>query len=374
MKKLKGYFGLIFKLVLRKNKHIKWKRLIGKKIYLLLWIIRSAILPDKVPVFILLNDLHYVMIKNILPHLKSYRLYPLTSTARVYLDKINVKYSLFISFPKYIIETEFISETCAAYLPISLEVLYGLNQVKRIQLYHGVVDKNWTYSDLNNEYDLLLVPGQYAQARLTGIGISREKIKVIGYPKFDTYFRNRQKKYKRTGIKPTILYAPTWGILSSLPFMLGKIIELSKKYNVIFKPHYYTEYYYISMLKNYHVKIADDPDITKYFYQSDLMISDTSSAMFEFLITGKPVIIIDLQLWLDKGVGSNSPQGPEIQARNYFYRVKNLNELESVINKCLMKPYPHPPAFLGSLFKNSKNAGKRASQEILEFIKLDCGK
>lgn len=371
MKKLKGYFGQTYKFLLLKSKHINWKRLIGKKIYLLLWTIRSVISPDNVPVFIILNDLHYVMIKNILPHLKNYRLYPLTSTARTYLDKISVKYSSFISFPKYLIEVEFISETCAAYLPISLEVLYGLNQVNRIQLYHGVVDKNWTYSSLNNEYNLLLVPGKYAQTRLTEIGISREKIKVVGYPKFDTYFRSGEKKYKKTEIKPTILYAPTWGVLSSLQFMLSKMVELNKKYNVIFKPHYYTEYYYVSMLKNYHIKIADDPDITKYFHQSDIMISDTSSAMFEFLITGKPVIVIDRQVWLNKGIGSNSPRGPELKLRNYFCRVNELNELGATINKCLMKPYSPPPPFLGLLFKNSKNAGKAASQEIVKFIKSD---
>lgn len=69
--------------------------------------------------------------------------------------------------------------------------------------------------------------------------------KVVGNPRFDewhnhTYDTALPKSVKLNAKKQTILYAPTYGALSSLPHWAQQLSRLSHEYNVVTKLHHGT--------------------------------------------------------------------------------------------------------------------------------------
>jgi len=184
---------------------------------------------------------------------------------------------------------------------------------------HGTSDKKYGGgSDLTGEklkkYDYIFLSGPKNKERLrdANLDIPDKKLIEIGGLRFDNYVLgniDRDIEMQRLGIKdPTrknILYAPTWrfgnGTLRQYAFPF--IQEITQKYNFIIRPHYHDRrygplVYYISKLKGIkHLYFSQPANLIKHdtyfaFAVSDLMLSDVSSVIYEYLITRKPIIIV----------------------------------------------------------------------------------
>jgi CDP-glycerol glycerophosphotransferase (TagB/SpsB family) len=181
---------------------------------------------------------------------------------------------------------------------------------------HGAGDKKYGGSFHNLEtYDYHFISGPKHLHKIEDVGIKipDEKLIKIGYPRFDDYVNKKIEKEKYLdylGVKDrnrkNILYAPTWrwgnGTLNK--FAKRFSLELGENYNLIIRPHYHDRKYLISLrlwlLKNNikNVYLSNPARILQNnsmldFAISDLMISDTSSIIYEYLITGNPIIIVD---------------------------------------------------------------------------------
>jgi len=179
---------------------------------------------------------------------------------------------------------------------------------------HGAGDKKYGGSAHDLEtYDYHFISGEkhLHKIRDVGINIPDEKLIKIGYPKFDEYLNiNKDQYLKYLDIKDktrkNILYAPTWKWGDGTLRKFGKKFckEISREHNLIIRPHFEDRGYIIRLklwaklngLK--HVYFSNPAQIIKNntmndFAISDLMISDTSSINYEYLITRKPIIIID---------------------------------------------------------------------------------
>ena len=179
---------------------------------------------------------------------------------------------------------------------------------------HGAGDKKYGGSAHDLEtYDYHFISGEKHLHKLrdVGINIPDEKLIKIGYPKFDDYLNiNKDQYLKFLGIKDktrkNILYAPTWKWGDGTLRKFGKKFckEISREHNLIIRPHFEDRGYIIRLklwaklngLK--HVYFSNPAQIIKNntmndFAISDLMISDTSSINYEYLITRKPIIIVD---------------------------------------------------------------------------------
>ena len=179
---------------------------------------------------------------------------------------------------------------------------------------HGAGDKKYGGSAHDLEtYDYHFISGKKHLHKLidVGINIPDEKLIKIGYPKFDEYLKTNKDEYlKYLGIKDktrkNILYAPTWKWGDGTLRRFGKKFcrEISREHNLIIRPHFEDRGYIIRLklwaklngLK--HVYFSNPAQIIKNnsmndFAISDLMISDTSSINYEYLITCKPIIIVD---------------------------------------------------------------------------------
>ncbi|MCF7793940.1 MAG: CDP-glycerol glycerophosphotransferase family protein [Candidatus Cloacimonetes bacterium] len=186
---------------------------------------------------------------------------------------------------------------------------------------HGTSDKRYGGKSHKkalkklSKYDYIFLSGPKNLKRLEEVGLhfSREKLVEIGGLRFDDYLSgnfSKEKEYKRLKIKDTsrqnILYAPTWrfgdGTLKKYALHFAR--EVTKKHNLIIRPHYHDQKYsYFLKLQGIlqgikHVYFSNASNIIKQdtfndFVISDLMISDMSSVIYEFLILQRPMIIID---------------------------------------------------------------------------------
>ena len=95
---------------------------------------------------------------------------------------------------------------------------------------------------------------------------------------------------------PVILYhstfSPSWSAARTLH---DEVRRLSRdgRWRWIVTLHPKTDPAVVAMyraLENEHLRFADDDNILDLFGQVDMMCSDTSSALSEFLLTGKPVV------------------------------------------------------------------------------------
>lgn len=179
---------------------------------------------------------------------------------------------------------------------------------------HGTGDRKYGGSPrILEEYDYHFISGPKHLEKLldSGVTIPEERLIKIGNPRFDTYHNreiDREKCLDDYGIvdrnRKNILYAPTWkrgkGTLHRFVYRFCR--ELTNEFNLIVRPHYF-EAKYIPMIKTWvranrikHVYFSHPSDLLRHdsmsdFVISDLLISDTSSILYEYLVTGNPIII-----------------------------------------------------------------------------------
>ena len=190
------------------------------------------------------------------------------------------------------------------------------NISKSIFMGHGAGDKKYGGSATPLEtydYHFISGPKHLHKIKDVGLKIADNKLVKIGYPRFDDYVNKRINKdlyLDYLGIKDrtrkNLLYAPTWkwGNGTLKKFAKKFSVELSRDYNLIIRPHYFDRKYipaiYIwlkaNKIKNVYLsnpaKILQNDSMND-FAISDLMISDTSSIVYEYLVTGNPIIIVD---------------------------------------------------------------------------------
>ena len=177
-----------------------------------------------------------------------------------------------------------------------------------IFLEHGVGTKSNKFYPVIEYMDLYLVEGTYKKERLLELYPQyAHKLKMLGFSKFDTIANvdesAKAKLYEQYHLDPfkkTSLYAPTF-FPSSIQKMHDHFPEHFSAYNILIKAHYLTyerKQYHKEQKKldtwsrfdNCTVVDVSEYSLLPLFVISDVMISDESSAMFEFAALNKPVI------------------------------------------------------------------------------------
>ncbi|MCP4433549.1 MAG: hypothetical protein GY806_21435, partial [Gammaproteobacteria bacterium] len=197
---------------------------------------------------------------------------------------------------------------------------HTLYRGKAIEIFHGgLSDKNYVESLKILVYDLVLFPGEKTRDKVEKSGYLQHipEWEIVGYPKFDPLI-NATLKFtpEFNNGRKTILYAPTWVSQnvslkfirfseygeSSLEIWAREIIRaLHNDYNLIIKFHsrIYRQpgdiYQQIDELikqlgAEQTVITKSDDNILPYMAQADLMISDISTACYEWFHFDKPIV------------------------------------------------------------------------------------
>ncbi|MBE9640518.1 CDP-glycerol glycerophosphotransferase family protein [Salipiger mangrovisoli] len=201
---------------------------------------------------------------------------------------------------------------------LNRQMIAANSNVTHVQLLHGDSDKPPSYSPLTRNYDQVFVAGQVAIDRYSahGVDIPRERFRVVGRPQVAAI-----EPRDRSGAIAKLVYMPTWrGFYEDTQFssldraaqIIERIAARHPSVEIIFKPHPMS--YKDPEWRTYQTAIrkalrgsgrfADDAETPFDLYNAaDVLITDISSVMIDFLYSGRPLLVIDppslaeRQLW-----------------------------------------------------------------------------
>lgn len=187
-------------------------------------------------------------------------------------------------------------------------VPYYLSGVK-IQVFHGYAAEKKDHWVIRRYFDTYFTQGPFFTKGFERLAKKYKDFEVLetGWPRQDWIFNNihtfdaeRENYLKQYGKSKVVLYAPTFSpSLTSLPYMRDTLCEFARNEDVVLlmKFHPLTAQEHIDTYKQLANEVdniiwIDDFNVTKYMLMSDLMISDTSSTIYEELLLDKPVITL----------------------------------------------------------------------------------
>jgi hypothetical protein len=184
------------------------------------------------------------------------------------------------------------------------EVPHYLPGVK-VQVFHGFAGEKKGHFRIRHYFDLYLTQGPYFTRRFRQLAERYGNFSVAetGWCKLDPLFLTSSRfegSRGKSDNKRVILYAPTFSpSLTSARIAFDHIVALAEKgeYSVVVKFHDLTDpeivQHYIRASESVdNLIISTEANILPVMAGADILISDTSSAVYEFLLLNKPVVTI----------------------------------------------------------------------------------
>jgi len=229
----------------------------------------------------------------------------------------------------------------------------------KVQVFHGFGIEKKGHFDIRGFFDLYCTPGPLTTGPFRCLEQEYGFFRVMetGWPKVDRLLQYNPVtawKEKHHIKKPVILYAPTFSpSLSSASALMATIGDMadSGKYHWLVKFHSLMNPGIVARygkMENRHLQIIDDPDIIPYLHAADVMLSDTSSVVSEFLMLNKPVIT-----YRTKSPG------------DHIFDFRHAYELENTLTKALARPGSHLAAAGAFVQQMHPNMDGRSSERVL---------
>ncbi|QKT03227.1 CDP-glycerol glycerophosphotransferase family protein [Ectothiorhodospiraceae bacterium 2226] len=173
----------------------------------------------------------------------------------------------------------------------------------KVQVFHGLETKNpKDHFRIRGLFDLYCTHGPFTTERFQALAERHKHFFVAetGWPKIDPLFAPEdaaQPSYRRSN-RPRILYASTFTrSLTSAPWLADQIAALAESGDLDWlvtlhpkmDPEVVARY---KALEGPHLRYVETDDVLPLLKVADVMVSDTSSIVFEFLMLDKPVVTL----------------------------------------------------------------------------------
>ncbi|MDM3235804.1 glycosyltransferase [Citrobacter sp. Cf079] len=265
--------------------------------------------------------------------------------------------------------------------PYYTPLLNGLADT-HVRTMYGLAKEAWNHAWWNAFYHRILCYSHYSQ-HAVDIGGSA---KVVGNPRFDewhnhTYDTALPKSVKLNAKKQTILYAPTYGALSSLPHWAQQLSRLSHEYNVVTKLHHGTlhrpeESASLVLAQRYLKNRIDDPQhLLALMAQADYVLTDSSGFIFDAIHMNKRVILLswpEMTSLLDGQQSFSTPDSADQRIRDVLPVAQDIQALRSALSDAfdwtaLEAPLAEIRHHYCDAFMDGQ-AGQRAAKEIVALL------
>ena len=237
----------------------------------------------------------------------------------------------------------------------------------KVQIFHGFsVGKRSEakgHFNIRGLFDLYCTQGQSTTQPFLELQKKHKHFEVVetGWSKVDPLFPLRKKD---SNTKPTVMISSTFTSRLSLAKNEEVVLEIERlsklgKYNFISVLHPKMEQEVVERFKSFqnkYFKFYDTTDLVPLFKQADVMLSDTTSAITEFVLQEKPVVTIN----------NNQPKA-------YMINISTANEIEKALNYALsrheetMKALKEFIAFTHPY--SDGESSKRVIDACLDFLK-----
>ena len=262
------------------------------------------------------------------------------------------------------------------------------NHSLTVMVYHGIGLKQTYYNDIIERIDIRAVESQSRYQILSSQGHSN--LIINGYTKCDPLINKDDQLdeyFLKAGLdksKKTILYAPSF-YPSSIEKLYPELEFFSNEFNLIIKLHNFSWFqkrykYQSEMMKNLDSKLSNlylarpnDYDVIPFMRISDLLISDISSTIFEYLPLNRPIIMaeclsIRLKHRIFKKRFSRKLDIERYDSIDFVHRMNDSGQLNGLVYHCI--EYPDELSELRTeaietyLYKNDGKASSRLLDEI----------
>lgn len=181
-------------------------------------------------------------------------------------------------------------------------LFHGIGRIHRSRiamLQYGYAKEAHNFGAWRSFADVCMTFGPYASRKLEPFCHTA----ATGNPRFECWndgsFHARARSRFAGRLDPakkTLLYAPTWGSLSSITRFATAIRDLSADHNVILKVHHNTQGFDGATLNDLRGKFGiihgADEDIVELLAVSDALVSDFSGAIFDAIHARVPVLLL----------------------------------------------------------------------------------
>src|SRR5262245_9196010 len=202
-------------------------------------------------------------------------------------------------------------------------------RMRRVHLFHGVAGKYGLDAPVRiapciSSFDRLIFPNRDRLRRYVEAGLvdpDAPQAALVGYPKVDCLVDgslDRRAIQRSLGLdpsRPTVVYAPTWSPYSSLFTVGAALVDALAELgvNVIVKLHDRScdrsargaggvdwRAKIEELARNRPVVVAPGADASPYLFAADAMVTDHSSAGFEFMLLDRPLVVADCPQLIEK--------------------------------------------------------------------------
>lgn len=199
----------------------------------------------------------------------------------------------------------------------------------KVQTFHGFDAGKPRHIYIRGFFDLYCTTGPADTRQFEALADKLGHFSVVetGWPKLDNFFTQQPVQIPPVQSPPRVLYhstfSPSW---SAAEILYPEVKRLSQtgewKWVVTLHPKMNPETRAkFKALENEHLVFSDADNILELFADADMMCSDTSSALSEFLLTRKPVVTF-----------KNRRPGPQL------IDIDKVEDFEPAIRNALARP------------------------------------
>ncbi len=245
---------------------------------------------------------------------------------------------------------------------------------KIAMLQYGYAKEAHNYGPWRAFGDLCLTFGPYASRKIQPFCHSV----AVGNPRYEDWdapaFHARARELHARGLDPdrkTVLYAPTWGPLSSYETFADAAAALTSEFNVILKIHHITQRNGGAAMekirRRFPLLAGADDDIVELLSVADVMISDYSGAIFDAVHCRRPLVLLDTPGAENERESRSDPHSLERACRHELGQVvANPADLANAVRRALDSG-PVDDALRDDLFVDSHGAARRAADALRDL-------